>query len=315
MSCFFYLCLYTINAYNGYITIGVIQQILKLAGNRNDVSEKIIDIFTKLDLNKDGVLSLRQFFTLLDKIFNKIEPLFAFRDRLLDYCFTDNSYRIIFRRKLQYSNTKAYMKTHNNELPSLSCIDEIINLFTGNPHPMKFDYEDEIGTISFSKITQIMIRKYRPDSEEVKKRAGIHYLGLFKDYIVTREIDCFYLQLIRFKDDKDNSTNGFHKDSNGTSYASSYSVASPAVNTLLSGNGGVGGRKISILKTPSYARKNTFHQSTSSMSLSQNNDTNNANYLKRKITLNNLQISNTSMPKNKGLSVVAETFLQSDDEE
>lgn len=325
MSCFFYLCLYTINAYDGFVRIGIIQQILKLAGNKKDISEKIIDLFTKLDLyiiyiivylcrNKDGVLNLRQFFTLLDKNFQIIEPLFAFRERLLDYCFTDNSYRVIFRRKLQYPNTKAYMKTHNNELPSLSCIDQLMNMFTGTPHPMKFDYEDELGTISFSKITQIMIRKYRPDSEEVKKRAGNHYLGLFKDYIVTREIDCFYLQLNK-SNEKENS---YHKDSNATSYASSYSVAatSPATNTLLSvGNGGFGGRKISILKTPSYVRKDTFHHSASSMSLSTNNDTSNANYLKRKITLNNLQAINSPKQKPKGLSVVAETFLQQGEEE
>lgn len=152
--------------------------------------------FIRLDIDKDGLLTFHQFITILSHNYNYCKKFYSFRIDLIKYFFPDDRYKIILNRRRNIHNIKEYMMNNNDKLSPQPCILSIQQIYNGDTHPDRFDYDCELEELSFNTLALIIIQKYG-SMHKVKKTGNVHYLEFFKENKIIHEIDQFFISYIK----------------------------------------------------------------------------------------------------------------------
>lgn len=148
-----------------------------------------------LNRNNDGKVSINQFFNFLTVSFALFDPINYFRLSLIANVLTFERAKIILERRAEIININKYLESHNNVLPPEPCGVKLTRLLKGEPHPLKYDYDNRIDDVSFSLIIEMYIKKYDDEYVFRQETFAIKYLTAFKVNLFIREIDELFLKI------------------------------------------------------------------------------------------------------------------------
>lgn len=188
------------------------EDILKLTSSLETISKvdvAVINLFKKYDMNKDGNLSFNQFCNFTSQTQTLWDPLFKFRESLINHIFPDLRYRIILIRRERINDINEYLNNNNNKYPpsspfvtqqqqqlgNFSCFSNFINKIKGIPPNWKYDYSVEsIESLSMTELTNFMIKKYNKEYINNKEFFAMKYLNIYNEYPIILDIDQFYVK-------------------------------------------------------------------------------------------------------------------------
>lgn len=206
MVSIFYFILHAIHNVIDQITWEDILKLTSSLDTINKVDESAVNLFKKYDMNKDGFLSFNQFCNFTSQTQVLWDPLFKFRESLVNHVFPDLRYRIILLRRERINDINEYLKNHNGKYPppippttqhlnNFSCFSRLINNIIGIPPNWKYDYSVEsIETLSMAELTNFMIKKYNKEYVNNKEFFAMKYLNIYNQYPIILDIDQFYVK-------------------------------------------------------------------------------------------------------------------------
>lgn len=113
----FYFILHGLNNVTDQIAWVDILKITSSLDSTDKVDQSVINLFKKYDMNKDGSLSFNQFCNFTAQTVALFDPLFIFREKLVNCVFPDCRYRIMLLRREYINDINEYVKSHSNKFP------------------------------------------------------------------------------------------------------------------------------------------------------------------------------------------------------
>lgn len=149
-------------------------------------------IFSKYDLNNDGLLSLSQFFLFVQQTPQLWEPLYEFRKCLIATYFTEKKINIILERKSKMKDIKSYRLANDGKFPNTSCIDYMKLKVFKIPFNNYYTYEPKMESLSLSTFLSMYLSRYVPKFNLHKEKFNVKYLTNLCPSPTLSTIDFYY---------------------------------------------------------------------------------------------------------------------------
>lgn len=165
-------------------------QFLSLLHTDNLISDKIKMIFMRLDVNLDGLLSLRQLFQFVQVTEELWLPIYTFRVKLISNFLP--SYYNILTRKSNIGLIKQYQKQHKGKDPKQPCFEAFKNFILRRPNPTHHDYGCSPLDITLSHVVTTYIKKFNINYHNVNNDNFLRNIEPLSSNPVLLQIDMFY---------------------------------------------------------------------------------------------------------------------------
>lgn len=146
--------------------------------------------FVRLDVNSDGLLSLRQLFQFVQITEELWLPIYTFRVKLISTFLP--SYYDILSRKINIGLIKQYQKQHKGKDPKQPCIQSIKNFLLGKPNPNHHDYGCSPSDITLSHVVTTYIKKFNINYHSISNDNFLRNIDPLSSNPVLLQIDMFY---------------------------------------------------------------------------------------------------------------------------
>lgn len=169
-----------------------INNFLQLLGSQSNLRNTQHMIFSKYDLNNDGLLSLSQFFLFVQQTPQLWEPLYEFRKCLIATYFTEKRVNIILERKSKIKDIKTYRLANDGKFPHTSCIDYLKLKVFKVPFNNYYTYEPNIESLSLTTFLSMYVSRFVPKFNLHKEKFNVKYLTNLCPSPVLSTIDFYY---------------------------------------------------------------------------------------------------------------------------
>lgn len=123
------------------LTIEDLTSFLNLFNKADIYKGRFEDLFKRFDANKNGSLSFKEFYQIIETYPATIEAIINIRLAVHSATLGIGWWKNIMRRFYYIEEIKEYQKEHNGELIPETFWERMLRKLSGRPHPYKYDYE------------------------------------------------------------------------------------------------------------------------------------------------------------------------------